>query len=364
MPAASLSVIIPNYNHAAYLPRALDAILAQSFQPCEVLVVDDASTDESLAVIDRYAREHPIVQEIRNPHNLGVVATLNRGASLATGSYLYLAAADDYVLPGFFEKALALLTAHPEAGLCRADDSFRIGDGPIVPNPANWGERVGYLTPDGVCKALTWTIPGHATIVRRDAMFGVGGFRPSLKWYCDWFANVAIAFRHGACHIPEPMAVRVLMPDNYSAAAKAGLEHVAVLGEFLEVVTAPEFADVASLFRRNGAASFFGLDLVRAAAGLANCWSPSILGFLNAFKPEQYEELLLDPAPGVRDLAEFFLGPYGKRWSAERKRDVCELERLRAELASTRKLLPPESAVGKIRWVASKIATTGAVCVK
>ncbi|MBM3804581.1 MAG: glycosyltransferase family 2 protein [Acidimicrobiia bacterium] len=85
----TLSVIIPNYNHAAFLPRSLGAILAQSVQPLEIIVMDDASTDNSVEVIESFVRRHPHIRLHRNARNLGVVANGNRAVDLAQGDYMY-----------------------------------------------------------------------------------------------------------------------------------------------------------------------------------------------------------------------------------------------------------------------------------
>jgi glycosyltransferase involved in cell wall biosynthesis len=353
MRTADLSVVLPNYNHARFLPRALDAILSQGRPAREVLVIDDASTDDSVSVIEGYAREHPTIRLVRNERNLGVVGAMNRGVELASSTYLLFAAADDYVLPGFFERAFDLLDAHPHAGLCSALDSCQFGEGGrIDPNPRSGWARAGYFTPDEVCRHLHHTIPGHATICRRDALVNQGCFRPELRWYCDWFALVSVAFRHGACHLPETLAIRVLLPENYSAGAKPGRENVAVLAAFLDLVTGPEFEDVAPLFRRNGTAAFFGTDLLRAAAKRPDRWRPEVLGFLNGFSPEQYEQLLADPDPAVGELAAFFLGPFWKQAAARWAEREAELERLKDELAATRRMMPPPGVRGKLRWLA------------
>src|SRR3954468_19523305 len=118
MPTADLSVFLANYNHARYLPRALDAVLSQSVRPREVIVLDDASTDDSPRILSEYAQQHDNVRVVRNDRNRGVVANYNRGIAMAQGKYLFLAAVDDYVVPGFFEKALAQLEANPQAGMC------------------------------------------------------------------------------------------------------------------------------------------------------------------------------------------------------------------------------------------------------
>ena len=68
---SSVSVTLPNYNHAKLLPRALDALLSRFLKPAEIIIVDDASTDESLTVIEWYAANHPEIIVLRNERNLG-----------------------------------------------------------------------------------------------------------------------------------------------------------------------------------------------------------------------------------------------------------------------------------------------------
>src|SRR4051812_5391866 len=117
MAAPRISVVIPNYNHAHFLPRCLDAVLNQPVPPFEILVLDDASTDNSLAVLKAYADQHPLITVHRNEKNLGVCRTMNRGTELARGDYVLFPAADDQVKPGLFQHAAQMLAAHPEAGV-------------------------------------------------------------------------------------------------------------------------------------------------------------------------------------------------------------------------------------------------------
>src|SRR3954469_25682745 len=98
MQTADLSVVLANYNHARYLPRALDAVLTQSVRPREVIILDDASTkDDSVEVIEGYAGREPSIRFVRNEQNLGVLRSYNKGVGLATSTYVLLAAADDYL---------------------------------------------------------------------------------------------------------------------------------------------------------------------------------------------------------------------------------------------------------------------------
>ena len=113
--------MLPNYNHACYLPRALDALLSQDRTADEIIVIDDGSTDDSKHVIAHYAAKFASVRLLANEKNIGVIATLSRGLYEARGHYIYFGAADDFVMPGFFAAAIKMLGANSQAGLFFGD---------------------------------------------------------------------------------------------------------------------------------------------------------------------------------------------------------------------------------------------------
>src|SRR5437763_570789 len=95
--APTLSVVFPNYNDARFLPQQLESMLKQSYQPKEIIIIDDASTDNSIEIINNYIARAPHSRLIRNDRNMGVEHNINRLIDEATGDYLYLGAADDAV---------------------------------------------------------------------------------------------------------------------------------------------------------------------------------------------------------------------------------------------------------------------------
>ena len=94
-----VSIIIPAYNSATFLPRAMGSALAQTWTDLEVIVVDDASTDQTAAVAAELAREDPRVRPVRRPVNGGVSAARNAGLATARGEWIMMLDADDTMAP-------------------------------------------------------------------------------------------------------------------------------------------------------------------------------------------------------------------------------------------------------------------------
>ena len=216
-----LSVCIANYNHGAYLPETLDAILSQSHRPAELIIVDDGSTDDSVAIIERHTRKNPVVRLVRNDRNRGVLYSANRALSLANGHYICFLSADDPILEGYFQKSLSLLAEYPNAGMCSGISSLIGSNGEpkgLFPIPAVSSIKT-YLDPHQCLMALrrhgSW-IMGNTVIAQRQALINAGAFDPRLHSLCDGFAHMVIALRHGACFIPEPLACWRRMDIGFS----------------------------------------------------------------------------------------------------------------------------------------------------
>ena len=115
-----LTAVLTNFNHGRYLPRSLGSILEQTRPPDEVIVIDDASTDDSIAIIDALLPGFPNARLVRNLVNQGVIANLNDGLRLARGEYVHFAAADDVFYRRLYEVGMRLLEQHPGAALFSA----------------------------------------------------------------------------------------------------------------------------------------------------------------------------------------------------------------------------------------------------
>lgn len=110
------TVVIPSYNYARFLPAAVASALDQPGCAVDIVVVDDASTDATPQVSEALAAD-PRVRVLRNPRNLGHVATFNRGLAEARGELLVRLDADDLLAPGALSRAAALVEEHPDVSL-------------------------------------------------------------------------------------------------------------------------------------------------------------------------------------------------------------------------------------------------------
>jgi glycosyltransferase involved in cell wall biosynthesis len=238
---STLSVLMTNYNHASFLPEALTAILNQSYRPQEIIIIDDASTDNSVEVIERFCRKYSHIKLVRNERNLGVVKNIERLLEICTGDYFYSASADDKVLPGFFEKSMRLLEQFPEAGLCSAlavvideyGKHLGISKVPII------SLKPCFVSPQqfrlAFVKHGSW-LNGLTAIFRRQAVIEVGGFIPELGPFVDAFTCEVLTLRYGVCFIPEPLVANRRMVTDYSMVTGANLERMMEIKRQSEVL--------------------------------------------------------------------------------------------------------------------------------
>lgn len=113
----TVSVVVPCYNYENYLTEAVLSVLSQVGTNTEVIIVDDASTDNSLSVARSLEAEHAEVLVLSNGSNRGPVQTFNYGLDHATGEYLVRLDADDLLTPGSLRRAIDVCEAHPEVGM-------------------------------------------------------------------------------------------------------------------------------------------------------------------------------------------------------------------------------------------------------
>src|SRR5262249_39739424 len=115
---SSVDVVIPCYNYARYLPRCVDSVVSQPGVDVRVLVIDDASSDDTPEVGARLAAQDSRVSFRRHEANKGHIATYNEGLlGWSTGDYVVLLSADDLLFEGSLARAAAIMDADPKIGM-------------------------------------------------------------------------------------------------------------------------------------------------------------------------------------------------------------------------------------------------------
>ena len=110
-----ITVLMSVYNGEKYLKEAIDSILTQTFEDFEFLIINDGSTDSSVEIIEAY--DDPRIRLVNNEKNLKLIASLNKGISLARGKYIARMDSDDVSMPERFEKEVKFLEGNPDYGL-------------------------------------------------------------------------------------------------------------------------------------------------------------------------------------------------------------------------------------------------------
>jgi glycosyltransferase involved in cell wall biosynthesis len=315
MKPQTLSVVMPNYNHGHFLGQSLGAILEQSFRPLEVVVIDDGSADDSGEIVSRLAARHANLRLLRNRRNRGVCYSIQRGIEACSGEYVYCTSADDLVLPGFFEKSMSLLARHPGAGLCCAHCSTLDGvTEEVHENRFDWSESPCYFSPQALANLLDGDIiPGHTAIIQRSALLAAGGVVGELRWHWDWFANLVIAFRQGACFLPETVALFRTSANSFGASGRHSTVERQVLDRLLYLLASRAYEDVLPHFQQSEAMRHFAPDVVRVAIRNHDHWDVKRLRLV---APVVYQECALlagDKDSEIREGVCLVAGALGRR---------------------------------------------------
>jgi glycosyltransferase involved in cell wall biosynthesis len=193
-----VSVIIPNYNHGRFLERRISSVLEQTFTDFEIILLDDASTDNSREIIARYAG-HPRVRTVLSDCNSGSVShQWNAGVSLSKARYVWIAEADDIAHTELLATLVSRLESRPSVVLAYAQswfiDEFDQRQGDLDEwtsdiDPARWKSD---FVSDGTeecanCLSVKNTIPNASAVVfRRDAFLKAGAAHEGLRLCGDW----------------------------------------------------------------------------------------------------------------------------------------------------------------------------------
>jgi glycosyltransferase involved in cell wall biosynthesis len=197
-----VSVVMPAYNVAWCIGRAVDSVLAQDFRPCELIVVNDGSTDGTGALLEGYGAAITVI----NQENRGMSAARNAGIRRARGTYVAFLDADDWWLAGKLSRQVELMHGRPEIGFSSTTVRVEDGDGRLLNL---------WRCPNGSTEILATLFAQNAAIAggcsavmaRRDLLDRVGLFDESLRGFEDPDLWMRLAAVSGYACIDETLAV-------------------------------------------------------------------------------------------------------------------------------------------------------------
>ena len=211
-PAANplVTMIVLCYNQSRFVVETLESVKAQTYKNTQLIIVDDCSTDDSVAVIDRWLQENQIeCTFIRHQKNQGICKSLNEALAVATGKYVSLVASDDVWLPDKIDHQVAIMASQPETVGVLYSDAFQMDEhGHPLPGMFITTHRKLPQMPQGqILNTLLEGnfIPGMTVLIRRSCYDAVGLYDENLPWD-DWDMWMRIARHYSFVYSPTPSA--------------------------------------------------------------------------------------------------------------------------------------------------------------
>lgn len=218
-----VSVVVPTRNRLSFLPRAVASVLGQTFGDLELIVVDDASTEDTAGFVEGLADER--VRLVRRAARGGVAAARNDGIAAARAPYVAFLDDDDVWLPQKLERQLPLLDAG--AAVVHSLIYVADGDGRVFDAPSERGFRL-FREVAAAGYPYVWLLRRssyqiNTFVVRRDAAEAAGGFDPSLPTVEDLAFVHELWRRHSLQLVDEPLAKYCFHGGNASQRTDPGV---------------------------------------------------------------------------------------------------------------------------------------------
>ncbi len=216
---AKIDVVVPCYNYGRFLDECVGSLLEQSVRDLRVLVIDDASTDDSLSIARKLAEKDRRVSVIAHSQNKGHIATYNEGIAWASADYFLLLSADDLLVPGALERATTIMDNNPDVVLTHGEGSVWYDDQPfpsVGPQQTSTWARHDLIKE--ICATGTNLVATPTAIGRTNVQKHIGGYKDSLPHAGDlemWLRFAA----HGA--VARIDAVQAVYRRHSSAMSNA-----------------------------------------------------------------------------------------------------------------------------------------------
>lgn len=204
----TICVLLCVHNGAPYIRSAIDSILRQTWRRFELLIVDDASTDETAAILAGYT--DPRIRTVRNAENRGLTASLNLGIAQSQSDYIMRQDADDLSHPGRMERQVGYLTTHPH--VAAVGSQVRL----IDEAGRSQGRKAFPLTHRGIWWSHLFdnALAHSSVMLRRSALAEVGGYDETYRVSQDYELWSRLGERHMLVNLPDYLATLRVLPSS------------------------------------------------------------------------------------------------------------------------------------------------------
>jgi len=220
-----VSTIVLSYNQSRFVVETLESIRAQTYKATQSIIVDDCSSDDSVAIIDRWLHDHGIhCTFVRHQENKGICKSLNEALSVANGKYISMVASDDVWLPDKLERQVEIMESQPVSVGVLYSDAFQMDDhGHALPDMFIEAHRKLAEMPQGLILDTLLAgnfIPAMTTLIRRSCYAEVGLYDESLPWE-DWDMWLRLAREYSFVYSPTPSAKYRIHNNSLSHSKRA-----------------------------------------------------------------------------------------------------------------------------------------------
>ena len=228
MNTTDVSVVLPTFNRARTLARAMDTVLTQSASGIELVVVDDGSTDDTATVLNEYASDRVRIAHL--PDNRGPAAARNVGAKLAAGRFLAFQDSDDKWLPGRVATQLDQLRAAPaKVAVSYGHVRKVLPGGEAMLHPGRSQPHLDGRLFEDLAHGNFIGLP--SVIMRREAFEDVGGFDERLRSLEDWELMLRLAHRFEFAFVPRVVVDSPISPGGVNSSAPEALRAIGLIRE-------------------------------------------------------------------------------------------------------------------------------------
>lgn len=182
---SSIDIVIPNYNYGRFLEGCVQSVLGQHISEMRILIIDNASTDDSVAIARSLATANPLIETSLHPINLGGHASFNEGIDWARADYFAIVCADDMLSPGALARAIEALDDNPGAHMAYGRTAFFRDDAEIASSICSDADGMqlhrGIDFIARICATGRSPVPGPLAVTRTHIQHQAGHYRPALR---------------------------------------------------------------------------------------------------------------------------------------------------------------------------------------